>query len=285
MGIEQHLGQTSEYKSSYDASLLVTELRQTNRDGQNITSEMVGRDLWNVYEISFLTNHGQPINGIGKITYSSTNESIVESKSLKLYFFSWNMTRIGETADEASTLFTSQVTTDLSNLLQTPVVFKFHRTHQIPMSYDPFSIYQHIDLELDGIEFTDVNENPDLLEIIDCESELMAQSSLLRSNCKITNQPDYGDVFIYYKGPKTLDITSLVKYLVSFRAENHFHEEVCEMIYDRLAKILEPVDLMVACRYTRRGGIDINPIRANRVDLIPYIYGDDDFLLTKLARQ
>jgi 7-cyano-7-deazaguanine reductase len=285
MGIEQHLGQASEYKSTYDASLLVTELRQTNRDGQNITSSMVGRDLWNVYEISFLTNHGQPINGVGKITYSSANASIVESKSLKLYFFSWNMTRIGETAEDASRLFADQVTTDLSNLLETPVEFTFYRNHLIPGDTDPFAVYQHIDLDLDDIEFTDVNENPELLESIDCESVLTARSSLLRSNCKITNQPDYGDVFIYYRGPRTLDLNSLAKYLVSFRAENHFHEEVCEMIYDRLIKFLEPVDLVVACRYTRRGGIDINPIRANREDLIPSVYVDYPLMLTKLARQ
>jgi 7-cyano-7-deazaguanine reductase len=285
MGIEQHLGQTSEYKSTYDASLLVTELRQTNRDGQNITSEMVGTDLWNVYEISFLTNHGQPINGVGKISYSSSNETIVESKSLKLYFFSWNMTKVGETAEEASKEFSDQVTADLSSLLKTPVTFSFYRTHLIPMSVEPFEHYSHIDLDLDDIEFTDVNENPALLESIDCESELMARSSLLRSNCKITNQPDYGDVFIYYRGPRTLDLNSLAKYLVSFRAENHFHEEVCEMIYDRLVKALQPVELVVACRYTRRGGIDINPVRSNREDLIPYVYSNPDYMLTKLPRQ
>lgn len=285
MGIEQHLGQASEYKSTYDPSLLVTELRQTNRDGQNITSEMVGCDVWNVYEVSFLTNRGQPINGIGKICYSSSNECIVESKSLKLYFFSWNMTRIGDTAQEAIDKFTNQVIVDLSLLLNTPVTFSFFKAHEDSKSIEPYGDCKYIDLELDGIDFVDVNENPSLLEVTDGDSNIAVRSSLLRSNCKITNQPDYGDVFIYYKGPKTLDTISLAKYLVSFRAENHFHEEVCEMIYDRLNKLLDPEELTVACRYTRRGGIDINPLRANKEHLISYVYTDPSLLVAKLPRQ
>lgn len=287
MGIEKHLGQSSEYKSSYDPSLLVTELRQTNRDGQDITSEMFGRDLWNVYEISFLTTKGYPVNGIGKITYSSSNETIVESKSLKLYFFSWNMTRIGTDASNAVDLFSAQVSKDLSELLGTPVDFVFFSVVSQPPSSEPFENYEHIDVfpGVYNLEFVDVNENPKLLEVSDEASTFNVHSSLLRSNCKITNQPDYGDVFIHYVGPKQLSLPSLVKYLVSFRSENHFHEEVCEMIYDRLVKLLQPEELVVACRYTRRGGIDINPIRANKAELIPVVYTPSNVALLKLPRQ
>ena len=287
MSIATHLGQTSQYKSSYDPSLLVTELRQSNRIGQDITSEMFGRDLWNVYEISFLTTKGYPVNGIGKITYSSSNETIVESKSLKLYFFSWNMTRIGDNASDAVDLFSEQVTKDLSELLGTPVDFKFFSIVQNPPCDEPFKNYEHIDVfpGVYDLEFVDVNENPKLLEVTDTASSFNVRSSLLRSNCKITNQPDYGDVFIHYVGPKQLSIPSLVRYLVSFRSENHFHEEVCEMIYDRLVKLLQPEELIVACRYTRRGGIDINPVRANKAELIPNVYTPCNLALLKLPRQ
>lgn len=287
MSIATHLGQTSQYTSSYDPSLLVTELRESNRIGQDITSEMLGRDLWNVYEISFLTTKGYPVNGIGKITYPSTNKTIVESKSLKLYFFSWNMTRIGTDASEAIDLFSAQVTKDLSELLDTQVDFLFFPVVVEPPCHEPFTGYDHIDVfpGVYNLEFVDVNENPKLLEVTDNPSTFNVHSSLLRSNCKITNQPDYGDVFIHYNGPKTLSIASLVRYLVSFRSENHFHEEVCEMIYDRLVKALEPEELVVACRYTRRGGIDINPIRANKEELIPNVYTPSNVVLKKLPRQ
>jgi 7-cyano-7-deazaguanine reductase len=282
MSIDTHLGQTSQYDSTYDPSLLVTELRQTNRDSQNITSTMDGVDVWNVYEVSFLTKKGLPVNGVGKITYSSQNEVIVESKSLKLYFFSLNMERVGETKAEAIEIITQRVTDDLSRLLNTQVRFKLF---EISTEDEPFGNYLSINDNLDDVEFTDVTENPSLLSVTDGESKFSVTSNLLRSNCKITNQPDYGDVFIFYNGPKKLDMVSLAKYLVSFRSENHFHEEVCEMIYDRLNKALEPTELLVACRYTRRGGIDINPIRVSSASLLPDVYVRDDVQLKKLQRQ
>lgn len=283
MSISKHLGQSSTYESKYDPSLLVTELRQTNRDSQNITSPMIGADLWNVYEVSFLTNKGLPVNGVGKITYSSENETIVESKSLKLYFFSWNMERIGNTKQEAIELVKAQISKDLSELLKTPVLFEFFEGYG--QAHEPFFFFESIDKDLDDVTFTDVVENPNLLQVSPGKNTFSVTSSLLRSNCKITNQPDYGDVFIQCTSEYTLDMNSLAQYLVSFRSENHFHEEVCEMIYDRLFKLLQPSSLVVACRYTRRGGIDINPIRASHIDRIPTLYLEPGLQLQKLARQ
>ena len=110
----------------------------------------------------------------------------------------------------------------------------------------------------------------------------------LRSNCRVTNQPDWGDVFMYYKGTRSLTEESFLKYIVSMRKENHFHEEICELIYKRLYDILNPEELFVACLYTRRGGIDINPVRASNSKLlltIAYHLNNPYVLNTKTMRQ
>jgi len=98
------------------------------------------------------------------------------------------------------------------------------------------------------------------------------RSAVLRSNCRVTNQPDWGDVYIAIKGEKTVTPESLLQYIVSMRKENHFHEEICECIYKRLYDLVNPDELFVACLYTRRGGIDINPLRASSREVM-YKYG------------
>ena len=111
------------------------------------------------------------------------------------------------------------------------------------------------------------------------------RTDLLRSNCRVTNQPDWGDLFLYMETPYKIDLLSVIKYLVSFRKENHFHEEVVEMIYKRFYDMFEPKKLLVAAMYTRRGGIDINPLRASHSDLIDPAFSSDTYLLAKTLRQ
>ena len=116
---------------------------------------------------------------------------------------------------------------------------------------------------VEEINFDTYTETPELLTVIeDAPIECVHyHSALLKSNCRVTSQPDWGDVYIEIEGDKAVDPISLLKYIVSFRDECHFHEEICETIYKRLYDILEPDKLAVRCLYARRGGIDINPER------------------------
>jgi 7-cyano-7-deazaguanine reductase len=286
--ISKHLGQIVKYESTYNAGLLVKELRETNRTEQGITSPFVGSDVWNIYEVSFLTDNGLPVNGIGKLVYPSSSHHIVESKSLKLYFFSLNMEKLGATRESAIEKLQTQVVADLTALLDTNIYFEFTPTYSSINAYDPFVGYQSLDnLDYSDMVFDKFNEDAALLVADNAAGTLQVTTANFRSNCKVTSQPDLADIYVYIKGDKLVDKHSLMRYLVSFRNENHFHEECVETIYDRLYKLLAPKELLVCGRFTRRGGIDINPIRANNLDvLLPEsAFMDADSILVKTLRQ
>lgn len=285
--ISKHLGQIVKYESTYNAGLLVKELRQTNRTEQGITSEFVGKDVWNIYEVNFLRDNGLPVNGIGKLVYSSDSEYIVESKSLKLYFFSYNMEKLGDTREQAAKKLTEQVIADLTELLGTKVSFTFTPTNEKNIKeFEPFTQYESIDdLDFTGVSFDIVNEDPSLLRVVDYKGVQKFTTSSFRSNCKVTSQPDLADIYVMIQGEKTIDPISLMQYLVSFRNENHFHEECIETIYDRLYKALSPEVLIVTGRFTRRGGIDINPHRVNDERWLNTLFIDPTTTLVKTLRQ
>ena len=142
--------------------------------------------------------------------------------------------------------------------------------------------------DLDDIEFKSYKSDAAQLEVDSSITEvedISWQSDLLRSNCRVTNQPDWGDVFIRMKGAKLPTPEALAKYIVSHRQVSHFHEEICEMMYTHLTEAFHPEELMVACLYTRRGGIDINPVRASHAYLIPAFFYDKNLRLEKTLRQ
>ncbi len=282
--ITKHLGQTSEYKDQYDPELLVNEPRSNNRTHLDIRDDslpFVGFDTWNAYEVSALTNNGLPVAGVAKVVYPCDSKYIVESKSIKLYFNSFNMYRCGDTPEQVIDKIDYIASRDLSELLETNV-----KVHTIPSSVKPtgapvFGKKQYTTLEeyFDSTELKDMHlhtysESPELLELLSIEEEgvesntVRWHSSLLKSNCRVTSQPDWGDVYIMYKGQQHVCPVSLLKYIVSFRDECHFHEEICETIYKRLNDVLLPEELVVTCLYARRGGIDINPVRASADSLL-----------------
>ena len=122
-----------------------------------------------------------------------------------------------------------------------------------------------------------MDPNPDILKVAPLSLVDKYTSRSLRSNCRVTNQPDWGDIYIHINGTKTVTPESLIRYIVSMRSENHFHEEICEAVYKRLSDLLRPTELVVACLYTRRGGIDINPIRASSnylLEMHPIAYAE-----------
>ena len=246
--------------------------------------------MWNAYEVSAITTKGQPVAGMLKIVCPSDSEFHVESKSIKLYLNSFNMTKIGDNAPDCISGIEARVKRDLDELLETGTTVSFYasdfETEPLSFSDDFLEIGDIVDL--DQIDFTAFkSDSSQLAEVLseNGEDEIKLRSNLLRSNCRVTNQPDWGDVFIFMKGERLPAADSLAKYIVSHRTVSHFHEEICEMIFSHLTERFEPKQLMVACLYTRRGGLDINPIRATHSSLIPEFFTNPEYVIRKTLRQ
>ena len=288
----KHLGKVGGdgYKDTYSPELLVKVPRYLNREGYGLTSDsFVGVDTWNCYEVSAITTKGQPVAGMLKIVCPSNSEYHVESKSIKLYLNSFNMTRIADNARDCISGIEARVKRDLDELLETNTTVSFYASDEEgeALSFEGYRDLGDI-VDLDEIDFTAFQSDANQLESYEPDGgmeELKLKSNLLRSNCRVTNQPDWGDVFIKIKGKKLPTADSLAKYIVSHRTVSHFHEEICEMVYKHLTDAYEPEQLMVACLYTRRGGLDINPVRASHSMLIPDIFINKDYRLAKTLRQ
>jgi 7-cyano-7-deazaguanine reductase len=288
----KHLGKVGGdgYSDQYNPELLVKIPRYLNREGYGLTSDsFVGVDTWNCYEVSAITTKGQPVAGMLKIVCPSDSEYHVESKSIKLYLNSFNMTRIGDTAMECISGIEARVKRDLDELLETVTTVSFYTSNEDGIELT-FKDYQDLGdiVDLDQIDFTAFQSDSTQLAIEDTDNEakvIKLKSNLLRSNCRVTNQPDWGDVFIKMKSKKLPSADSLAKYIVSHRTVSHFHEEICEMVYKHLTDAYGPEELMVACLYTRRGGLDINPVRATHQSLIPEFFTNVDYRIAKTLRQ
>lgn len=289
------LGKTIETPLSYDATVLFRIPRFENRVHYQLDNNhlpFIGFDVWNCYELSFLTDNGLPVSRVVKLIYSAESEFLVESKSLKIYLNTFNMDCFGSSISTAVQRVTETIARDVSALIETDVkvvLFDANTVEEIPFA-------DHLDKNLsqiipintqESIRFEHYNESPQLLRSIKSESEItyLFRSDLLRSNCRVTNQPDWGDLFVTISSKNEIDLSSIIEYLVSFRKENHFHEEVVEMIYKRFYDAFEPTRLMVAAMYTRRGGIDINPIRASHPELIDSILISPNCRVSKTLRQ
>ena len=248
-----------------------------NRTQYNIDDNdlpFVGVDTWNAYEFSCLLDNGFPISGWLRWSYYSNTPNIIESKSVKLYLNSYNMVKVGATIKDTINNIEDRIADDFTEACGGNVIVKLFTVHSKEEAKEPMW-GEFVQLEqicnVEQIEFSAYNESSDIIEVVPCAAELtLFKSNSLRSNCRVTNQPDWGDVYIHIAGNKTVTPDSMLQYIVSMRKENHFHEEICECIYKRLWDLLQPDELIVACLYTRRGGIDINPIRASNQSLLQY---------------
>ncbi|MCL9773270.1 NADPH-dependent 7-cyano-7-deazaguanine reductase QueF [Vibrio methylphosphonaticus] len=253
------LGQKTDYANQYDPSLLQPVPRSLNRDDLELGDELPfkGCDVWTLYEISWLNNKGLPQVAIGEAYIPATSTNLIESKSFKLYLNSYNQTRFASW-DEVQ----RSIQRDLSNCAGEAVTLKlipvrdYEQSTIVGMAGD---CIDEQDIEISSYEF-DANllQHAAGDEIV----EEALHSHLLKSNCLITNQPDWGSVEIQYRGPK-LDREALLRYLVSFREHNEFHEQCVERIYTDIMSYCRPNSLTVYARYTRRGGLDINPYRSS----------------------
>ncbi|QZT36780.1 NADPH-dependent 7-cyano-7-deazaguanine reductase QueF [Halosquirtibacter xylanolyticus] len=284
------LGQKVSHPKEYDRTVLVAIPRSLNRTIYDIEQgdlPFVGFDAWHGYELSFLTEKGMPVVGVLKMVVPSDTPSLVESKSLKLYLNSFNMSRYGKSVKEGVAMVEKMIERDLSSLLEATVSVCFHTKERFVAS--PFKEHEMLEqvVDVDRMEIASYTEDASLLEVVDHDrlTEAFWGTDLLRSNCKVTFQPDWGSVYIHIEGEKLVSKASLLSYIVSMRNENHFHEEICELIYIRLKRLLNPQKLMVGCVYTRRGGIDICPFRANDKSLLPSNYEEAARLVQKTMRQ
>lgn len=253
------LGKPTAYQSEYAPSLLFPIARQAKRDEIGITGTLpfFGVDIWNAYEVSWLNPRGKPQVAIATFTVPAESPSIVESKSFKLYLNSFNQTRL-PSADALQDVLRA----DLSAGFGAPVQVKL----TLPDAFSTLQMGELQGLLLDrlDIEVNDYQPNPSLLKANHAEAvvEETLVSHLLKSNCLVTGQPDWGSVQIRYVGSQ-IDQEGLLQYLIGFRNHNEFHEQCVERIFMDIMRQCRPQKLAVYARYTRRGGLDINPWRSN----------------------
>ncbi|TCP92233.1 7-cyano-7-deazaguanine reductase [Cricetibacter osteomyelitidis] len=254
------LGQVTNYTDQYDATLLQPVARRLNRDQLGITKQQPftkGADIWTAYEISWLNPKGLPQVAIADVEIDYRSENLIESKSFKLYLNSFNQTKFSNFDEVQRT-----IQQDLSDCAKGDVKvrlnsLKNYRTSRI--SELPGECIDEQDIEIAHYNFSAaLLENCTTNEMVD--ENLV--SHLLKSNCLITSQPDWGSVQIHYVGNK-IDREKLLRYLISFRQHNEFHEQCVERIFCDLMQHAKPQKLTVYARYTRRGGLDINPFRSN----------------------
>ncbi|OOF66008.1 NADPH-dependent 7-cyano-7-deazaguanine reductase QueF [Rodentibacter sp. Ppn85] len=254
------LGQKTEYVSEYDRTLLQPVPRALNRDDLGITQTQpftMGADIWTAYEVSWLNVKGVPQVAIADIYLDQQSQNLIESKSFKLYLNSFNQSKFTDFKQVARVM-----QQDLTECAQGEVKVRLN-----PLSFYQAQKIDHLQgdcIDEQDIEITNYEFNPNWLK--DCVSDERVEeylvSHLLKSNCLITNQPDWGTLQIHYIGKK-INREKLLRYVVSFRQHNEFHEQCVERIFCDLMRYAKPEKLTVYARYTRRGGLDINPFRSN----------------------
>lgn len=269
------LGKETEYKSEYDASLIFPISREQNREKLNQPEIKVngslpffGLDIWTGFEISWLNPKGKPQVAIAEFRIPAESSHIVESKSFKLYLNSFNNSKF-ENGSEVAKLMEK----DLSAGFGGPIEVEFYPVEDYPLFLGDLG--ENIDdLDVDADEY---NPNSSLLALDEGNVTETLSSHLLKSNCPVTNQPDWATVIISYKGQK-LNREALLKYIISYREHDDFHEHCAEQIFCDLQRLGGFEELTVSARYTRRGGLDINPTRS----LHPI---EPNKLIGRLARQ
>jgi 7-cyano-7-deazaguanine reductase len=253
------LGKASAYQTQYDPSLLFPMPRAPKRAELNISGSLpfFGMDVWNAYEVSWLNLRGKPQVAIVSWQVPADSPNIIESKSLKLYFNALNQSRLA-----GSDALLDLLRADLSAGFGAPIQLQLTSSESfgtLKMGELDGLLLDRLDIEVDNYE-----PDPSLLKAdqdgVPVDEKLV--SHLLKSNCLVTGQPDWGSVQIQYVGP-AIDQEGLLKYLIGFREHHEFHEQCVERIFMDILRQCQPQKLMVTARYTRRGGIDINPWRSN----------------------
>ena len=265
------LGKNTAYPTEYTPEVLFPMPRAPQRQeiGIGQTPPFMGADLWTSYELSWLTPKGKPQVALARLVVPADSPNIIESKSLKLYLGSFTNTRFSG-PDEVLTRLRQDLSVALWHGSDRPGSVGVHLI--APESFDMEPIQELDGLSIDrlDIECTRYQPAPELLTAQFDEQPVTETltSQLLKSNCLVTGQPDWGSVQIRYSGPQ-IDQAGLLQYLVSFRNHNEFHEHCVERIFMDVWRRCKPSQLAVYARYTRRGGLDINPFRTSHPQTLP----------------
>ncbi len=268
---DSQLGKAASYADQYDPSLLYPLPRAAQRSLIGVGDQPIflGADLWTAYELSWLNARGKPQVALGRFVVPCESTHLVESKSLKLYLNSFNNSRFESLAhvrdlmqQDLSTAVWSGATVNAGvgvQLLE-PAQFGREKIHAL----------EGVDLDRLDVDCTEFQPAPELLSAASDEKPVTETltSHLLKSNCLVTGQPDWGSVAITYSGPQ-IDQAGLLQYIVSFRNHNEFHEHCVERIFMDIWTRCKPSKLSVYARYTRRGGVDINPWRSSHPQALP----------------
>ena len=266
---DSNLGQETLYPDQYDPSQLFPIARAETRQSLNaeLVSHWIGADIWTAFEVSWLDPKGKPVVAIVSFSFEQSNPYLIESKSFKLYLNSFNQSKF-ESTQEVIDRFQE----DLAKASGGPVHIELKLSNEWNTCQTisiPGSCVDELEVEINGYE-----PDPALLKLIDTaqssdepEQVHILYSNLLKSNCPVTDQPDWGTVVIAYQG-QAIDPAAFLKYIVSYRQHNGFHELCVEEIYNDLIERCAPHSLFVMARYTRRGGLDINPWRASNATIV-----------------
>lgn len=265
------LGKPTVYADQYDASLLFPIARAPQRAelGLGASLPFMGADLWTAFELSWLNPRGKPQVALAHITVPCESVNLIESKSLKLYLGSFNNTRLTDAAEVLARL-----RADLTEaawrgaVVQSSVGVKLVAAEWFDR--EPIEELDGLSLDRLDLDCDRYSPAPELLSAATNEAPVseVLTSNLLRSNCPVTGQPDWGSVQISYFGPQ-IDQAGLLRYLISFRKHNGFHEDCVERMFMDLQARCQPHRLSVYARYTRRGGLDINPFRTSYPQALP----------------
>lgn len=250
------LGRSTAYRSDYAPELLFPIPRQDKRDELGLRPDALpftGFDLWNAYELSWLNQKGKPVVAVGTFRVSAETPRLIESKSLKLYLNSLNQSHFGGAEDvqallarDLSAAAGGTVTVELETLDRRPLR---------PTGYPDGTLLDNLDVDIECYR-----PAPELLSARGPVVSETLYSHLLKSNCLVTGQPDWAMAVVRYTGP-AIDREGLLRYIISFREHNEFHEQCVERMFCDIQTRCQPTSLAVWARYTRRGGLDINPFR------------------------
>lgn len=263
------LGKAAAYRNTYAPELLFPVPRAAKRAeiGVGEALPFAGVDVWNAYELSWLNARGKPVVAMGEFRVPAQSPHLIESKSLKLYLNSFNGTVCDSRADVEARL-----RQDLSAVAGAPVDVTLRGLDDQPRSVAtlPGACIDDLDVTI-----TDYQPAPGHLQV-DAGADEVSEtlySHLLKSNCLVTGQPDWATLYVRYTGAP-IDRAGLLRYVVSFREHNEFHEQCVERVFVDLLKHCQPRALAVWARYTRRGGLDINPFRSRGESPLPPNAGD-----------
>lgn len=257
--IDTALGKQSDYPCVYTPSLLQSIPRELTREGLSLYGDKLpfsGVDIWNAYELSWLNSRGKPEVAVAEIRFPATSPGLIESKSLKLYLNSFSETRFGSAYEVRQTM-----ESDLSVNVKAPVEVKITALAQVkslPVGTLPGESLDELDIDID-VYLPD----PALMTVqLGQPITETVHTSLFRSVCPVTGQPDWASILVSYTG-QAINHEGLLKYLVSYRRHEGFHEQCVERIFIDIYQAAAPDKLTVYGRFTRRGGVDINPMRSN----------------------